>query len=484
MRFGGRTRNGGRPRPRSTGDARGPCLLAAILAALLLTSAALAQGANRLVWRERENSVDAQIEGWPLARLLDRLAAKTHWQVFVEPDTEHTVSAKFKGLKPGEALRRLLGPLDFTLLPSTNGPARLFIFRSSLAAATLRIEVSTGSDRDLAPGAAIPNELILTLKPGAKTTIEELAARLKARVVGRADDLRAYRLRFEDEGAAQAARGALAQESDVQDMDANFEVARPDRPEAIPLGGAPTLALRPGAVSDRSRVVVGLIDTAVQFQGTVLKDFTLAPIAVAGQATAPGDQPTHGTAMAETILFGLARSAGSEGSTPVRLLPVDVYGDAPSTTTFEIARGIQSAVNGGASIVNLSLGGEGDSRFLQNLIKAGHDQGVVFVAAAGNEGVATPTYPAAYPEVIAVTASTRSGQVASYANYGEWVDTAAPGTSIVPFQDRSYVVMGTSTATANVSAAAAAASAGGHTGSALETWLRQKFAVPAKPAGP
>src|SRR5204862_7421381 len=113
--------------------------------------------------------------------------------------------------------------------------------------------------------------------------------------------------------------------------------------------------------------------------------------------------------------------------------------------------GVYQAVNGGARIVNLSLGGDGDSPFLQKMIKDSHDQGVVFFASAGNEPVATPTYPAAYPEVIAVTAGTRQGVIAPYANYGSFVDAIAPGSAIVNFNGKAWVIMGTSASTAYAS---------------------------------
>jgi len=140
----------------------------------------------------------------------------------------------------------------------------------------------------------------------------------------------------------------------------------------------------------------------------------------------------------------------------VRILPVDVYGNSPSTSTFDVAMGIYKAVNNGAQIINLSLGSDGSSPFLAQMIQSSHDQGVLFFAAAGNEPVATPTYPAAYPEVIAVTAGTRQGVIAPYANYGSFVDVIAPGQAIVNFNGQSWLVTGTSASTAYASGAAAA----------------------------
>jgi hypothetical protein len=139
----------------------------------------------------------------------------------------------------------------------------------------------------------------------------------------------------------------------------------------------------------------------------------------------------------------------------VKILPVDIYGSNPQTTTFDVAQGIYRAVTAGANVVNLSLGSPGDSAVLRKLIQQASQQGVVFFGAAGNEPVTTPTYPAAYPEVVAVTAGDRNGQVAEYANRGSFVDLITPGTSIVPYRGQTYIISGTSAATAYASGLAA-----------------------------
>jgi hypothetical protein len=121
-----------------------------------------------------------------------------------------------------------------------------------------------------------------------------------------------------------------------------------------------------------------------------------------------------------------------------------------------VAKGVYEAVNAGASIINLSLGSEADSAFLQNTINSAAKQGVQFFAAAGNTPTTAPTFPAAYDTVVAVTATDRSGNIASYANRGSFIDVAAPGMAIVNFGGQSFVVTGTSTATAYVSGSSAA----------------------------
>src|ERR1051326_4166644 len=85
--------------------------------ALSLGASAPARAADALVWRAAESRVDAQVEAWPLERVLQTITAATGWQVYVEPGTEHAVTARFTDLKPADALLRLLGELNFALLP-------------------------------------------------------------------------------------------------------------------------------------------------------------------------------------------------------------------------------------------------------------------------------------------------------------------------------------------------------------------------------
>jgi hypothetical protein len=149
--------------------------------------------------------------------------------------------------------------------------------------------------------------------------------------------------------------------------------------------------------------------------------------------------------MAETILRSVQEI--SKGATAVQILPVDVYGPNPSTTTFDVANGIVQAVNHGATIVNLSLGSDSDSPFLHDVVAEASAKNIVLIGAAGNTPVTTPTYPAAYSEVMAVTAVDQ-GQIAPYANHGSFVTLGAPGTSIVYYDNQPYYVVGTSAAAA------------------------------------
>src|SRR5512140_2939966 len=98
-------------------------LLAALVA--FPSHSVAASNPDTLTWNRAEARATADIQGAQLVDVLRRVAASSGWQVFLEPGTTHSVSAKFKNLPAGDALRLLLGDINFALIPSTNGPSRL-----------------------------------------------------------------------------------------------------------------------------------------------------------------------------------------------------------------------------------------------------------------------------------------------------------------------------------------------------------------------
>ncbi len=92
--------------------------------------------------------------------------------------------------------------------------------------------------------------------------------------------------------------------------------------------------------------------------------------------------------------------------------------------------GIVYAVNSGADVINMSWGGSGSSSTAQSIIDYAYTNGIVCVAAAGNDDVSTQFYPAAYNNVISVASSTFGDSKSSFSNYGSWIDITAPGSAI------------------------------------------------------
>ena len=424
-----------------------------LASAVWLGVACSCSAADALDWRTDQDEVDAEIESWPLPKVLEAIASATGWQIYVEPDTQYSVTSRFRRLKPSEALRRLLGELNFALLPQTNGPARLFIYRDSVHAATELIQVAKKPKPDSGNN-LLQNELIVRLKPGGKESIDALAKRLGAKVAGRIDSLNAYRLQFDDAAAAQSARAELENNDGIASVENNYALAAPGQlqPLALSPPASPSFKLAPPNSTDK--LIVALVDTAVQSRGVPWADYITDRISLAGPANIDPNQMTHGTAMMDTLWDMLGKTLNDPGSASLGFLLIDPYGSNSSTTMFDVANAIATAVNQGAKVIILSLAGSGDSPLLDKTLEQAHNLGVLLVGAAGNDGGTTPNLPAANPNVLSVTSSDRSGNLASYANHSSSVDLLARGTAVVYYNGQGYLVTGTSTAAANTTGAA------------------------------
>lgn len=447
-------------------------LLAGWLTAFLSVRA---DATNTLVWNVAADQVSADVRGEALWPLLEDIAHQTGWHIFVEPGINRKSDTKFKDLPRGEALKKLLGDLNFAFVPQTNGPDFLYVFATVMRNATRQVAGAVGLGKANLLGKHVPNELLLKVKPG--TDIEALAKALGAKIIGRDDKLGLYRLQFKDAAAADAALEKLKSNSDVSTVDYNYLYDPPVAPQLLPNAPVAPVKLALNPPGDSGRVIVGLVDTSIQSLGPDLDPFVLKAISVAGDANLSSSDPTHATSMAETILRAMAAQGGS---TSAQILPVDVYGADPLASTWNVALGIQQAVNAGANPINLSLGTATDSTILDQMIQEAQAKGIVFFAAAGNQPVDTPTYPAALPGVYAV-AATQGNELAPYSNYGNFISLALPGQSVIYLGGQAWVVQGTSPATAYATGVAA-----GVKSTSTASWsqiigtMQQRFPVPAK----
>lgn len=169
----------------------------------------------------------------------------------------------------------------------------------------------------------------------------------------------------------------------------------------------------------------------------------------------------HGNAVT-SLIVGNGEPGQARGLAPAaEILAYQALGEE-SGDAFTIAKAIVDAVDHGANIINLSLGGWGDTPVVRSAVQYADEAGVVIVAAVGNDRLDQITYPAAYDEVIAVTSVDAGFHWAEYPNAGlegKWPDIAAPGVGLLAtYSDdgTNLAFSGTSAATPVVSAAIAA----------------------------
>ena len=413
---------------------------------VLITGNAFAVGTNSLYWDRENERVSADVRDWELVPMLEEVAAQSGWNIFLEPDYSHKASVKFKGLSPGEALRRLLGDMNFSMMPQTNGQQRLYVFRTAMGNATQKLKTS----RPAPKAKRVANELLIRVKPG--TDVEALAKLLGAKIVGVIPELNAYRLAFENEEATEAARKKLEANPDVTSVQDNYYVDPPLTPQSV--GGiAPpqnNLTLDPPK-KDGCKVVVGFVDSPLPKLSPELEQLIKDRVSIAGTATA-SDGPTHQVAMINA--FSQAMQASGTGNTSVQIVSVDVFGADPSANTFNVAKGMVTAANKGATVINASLGGYGYSPILCDVIQQLSARGIPVFAAVGNDASKVPFYPAGCPGVVSVTAIER-GKIAPYANQGTQPDVGAPGQVLFNYNGFVYGSRGTSVASAAATGVAA-----------------------------
>lgn len=178
--------------------------------------------------------------------------------------------------------------------------------------------------------------------------------------------------------------------------------------------------------------VIAIIDTGVNSNHPDLKAKMLPGYNFISDNTNAGDDHGHGT-----LVAGAAAAIGNNGEGVAGvawknwILPIKSLDSSGGGSHSSIANGITYAADNGARVINLSLGSSVGSRTLENAVNYAWKKNCVIVAAAGNSGDSTPTYPATYANVIGVSALDSSDQLPSWATYGEHVSLSAPGVSIL-----------------------------------------------------
>lgn len=151
----------------------------------------------------------------------------------------------------------------------------------------------------------------------------------------------------------------------------------------------------------------------------------------AGQLAPDSSAAYHGTAVSSLIAGRTNNGIGGSGmSWGSKVLPVQVLDDNGDGDTISVALGIRYAVDQGADIINMSLGTNFDDSLVSEQIDYATQNGVIVIAASGNDGCDCVSYPARYPSVIAVGATNATNGLASFSSYGSNLDIVAPGVNL------------------------------------------------------
>jgi len=305
----------------------------------------------------------------------------------------------------------------------------------------------------------LPAEMLLDIPANVPTlTLDAIAARhamtrLETQTFGLTGRT-LHRWRLDGGGTVQAMIRGLAGEPLVAGAQPNYIYVLAQDPVA-PVNNdqyapAKLRLIEAHRLATGNRVLVALIDTGVDAAHPDLAGAVAANFDATADGAGPGQ---HGTGMAGAI----AAHRALLGTAPrVGLLTVSAFGSKSSNTdgtTFSIVKGLDWAAEQGARVVNMSFAGPADPRLRDALVKVSR-RGIVLIAAAGNAGPRSPPlYPAADPNVIAVTATDVEDALFAGANRGSHIAVAAPGVDVlVPGTRGTYqLTTGTSVAAAQVS---------------------------------
>ena len=201
---------------------------------------------------------------------------------------------------------------------------------------------------------------------------------------------------------------------------------------------------------------VAVIDTGIDIKHPDLINNLKGGFSAVGYTTSYNDDNGHGTHVAG-IIAAMDNTIGVIGAAPqADLYAVKVLDRRGSGYLSDVIEGIDWAITNNMQVINMSLGTTTNIISFQEAIQRANAAGIIQVVAAGNSGGAV-NYPAAYPEVIAVSATDNTNTIASWSSRGPEVDLAAPGVSIYStYKGQTYKTLsGTSMAAPHVAASAA-----------------------------
>jgi len=220
------------------------------------------------------------------------------------------------------------------------------------------------------------------------------------------------------------------QQADV-DLNHLYTAGVPDpQSDEQPLAGlAPRELLPPPTDLSGLTLRIGIIDSSIDRRHNAFVDASITTQRFVDNQSPPN---AHGTAIASIIASNDPQALGLAPSAQIYAAEVFDHNEQQGefASTVSLIKALSWLLTQDVSVINISLAGP-SNRLLETALSRVREKGVLAIAAAGNGGpMAQPMYPAAYPEVVAVTATDDRGRAFRLANRGEYVDIAAPGVNI------------------------------------------------------
>lgn len=185
-----------------------------------------------------------------------------------------------------------------------------------------------------------------------------------------------------------------------------------------------------GMLKNDRRVRVGIIDTGIDYQHPDLKKNIREGVSTLDDHTTFYDDYGHGTHVAGII--GADSRQGMSGINPlVDFYVVKAFNKKGSGKLSDIIEGIDWLMRRYVNVINMSFSTSETNQIFERVMSLAYQQGIVLVAAAGNDGPSNPVdYPARFPNVLAVSAIDQNDQLASFSCTGPEIDFCAPGVDI------------------------------------------------------
>ncbi|TWT07053.1 S8 family serine peptidase [Planococcus sp. CPCC 101016] len=176
-----------------------------------------------------------------------------------------------------------------------------------------------------------------------------------------------------------------------------------------------------------SDVVVAVLDSGFDLNHQDLTNQIISAYSTSSTGFSVDDHGTHVAGIIGSSIDNYAFGAGVAPETSI--MAIDVF-EGEFAYTTDVVEGIYTAVSAGADIINMSLGSYESSYYYNNAIQYAYQNGVVIVAAAGNDATTRTHYPSSYDNVISVGSTTSYDGSSSFSNYGYDIDIVAPGSGI------------------------------------------------------